>query len=153
MSHWEDAFFDTLRSCLNLVGQRGYSPAPTEVHVHTLDPLNKRVKGGGEQLETCLANWERRVVPLLDGNRPHTVHVHLWGEQADGPVPHDRFVLTDQCAVAVLGGLDCRSGPRAGRTIWTLLSEGARREVRDLVTDGKSPFKLMGEATFRRPPK
>jgi hypothetical protein len=57
---------------------------------------------------------------------------------------HDRYILTDQCAVSVQSGLDCAGDPE-NLTGWSLLDERERLRISDLLNPLTSPWKKLGQ--------
>jgi len=134
----ETRFFDTVKICVELLGQRGHAVLPCRVHIHAGDPSS-------ETTPERLNAWEKRLLPLIDSQHPHRFKVFLWKARPGGETLHDRFILTDQCGISVPAGLDCRLHSVPNSTTWGLLDEEDR--IRRLLDydPATSPFDLLGE--------
>jgi len=58
---------------------------------------------------------------------------------------HDRYVLTDQVAIAAPGGLDCQDAGWARESDWSVLDEKNRTLLLQEYKPGRSPFKLLDD--------
>jgi hypothetical protein len=140
MSCHNSRFFDTVRMCLDLTGQRGHTPLPARIHIHAGNPQEDRDRP--ESVSDRLAAWERYLRPL---QHPHRITVFLWGSQPGGETFHDRYILTDQCGISVPAGLDCRTSSTPNSTTWSLLDEADRiRRLQDF-DPATSPYQLLGK--------
>lgn len=131
-------FFDTVRICAELVGQRGHAVLPCRVHIHAGNP-------SPEPVPDRLNAWDRQLRPLIDPQHPHRFKVFLWGTRSGGETLHDRYILTDQCGVSVPSGLDCRVHSVPNSTTWSLLDEEDRARRLQDYEPVTSPFQWLGE--------
>ena len=141
LNNHEPRWFDTIRICSELMGQRGYSPLQGRIYIHAEKKHQEsRYDRYDLSLKDYLDAWEEKLRPLKrrDG---HRFKVFLWESLSE--TPHDRFVLTDQCGVGVPGGLDCRSKSDANSTTWFLLDEKDRKIWLDRVTPETSPYRFL----------
>lgn len=140
MSCHNTRFFDTVRICLDLVGQRGHAPLSSRVHIHAGDPQEDNYHR--ESVTDRLAAWERQLRPL---QHSHRITIFLWGRQTGGETFHDRFILTDQCCISIPGGLDCRTSSTPNSTTWSLLDEEDRFQWLQSFDPVTSPYQLLGK--------
>lgn len=141
MSCRASRFFDTVKVCIDLLGQRGHAVLPARIYIHAGNPERG---DHAEPVTHRLNAWERQLRPLIG---LHRVKVFLWDMKLGGKDFHDRYILTDQCGVSVPGGLDCRhtfhSSPND--TTWSLLDEEVRIRLLQDFDPVTSPYRLMGE--------
>jgi len=137
----QERFFKTIEICSNLMGQRGLTRLQGRIHIHA--ELRKQ-KPDGLNLTDYFDAWERKIRPLIrtDG---HRFKVFLWESLPGSESMHDRFILTDQCGISVLGGLDCRTHTHPNTTDWNLIDEDIRIKHLNEYEPSVSPFKLLGE--------
>ena len=137
----ESRYFDTVRVCSEVMGQRGHARLLGRVHIHA--EFGKQ-KPDGKSLNEYLENWGKKLNQLKrqDG---HRFKVFLWESLPGSERLHDRFILTDQCGISVPGGLDCRTHSRANSTNWNLLDENARILRLNDYDPQISPFSLRGQ--------
>jgi len=140
MNAHESRYFTTVEICSDLMGRRVQDRLCGRIDIHA---EAKRQKPDGLTIEQHLDAWERKLRPLTTRDR-HRFRVHLWDCQPGGESMHDRFILTDQCAVSVPGGLDCRTHSHANSTNWTLLDEDARTRRWSDYDQATSPFRHVG---------
>jgi hypothetical protein len=133
----EPRFFETVKMCSHMMGQRGHERLPGRIDIHA---EFHRQKPEGRKPEDYLSAWRTALEPL-GGTDRHRFRVFLWG----GKPMHDRFILTDQCGISVPGGLDCRPTPSALQTDWSLLDEDARSARWGDYDPPSSPYKLVGQ--------
>lgn len=140
MSCHESRYFDTIRLCLELTGQRGYDPQPARIHIHAGDPQADYAHQ--ELVPDRLFAWEHKLRSL----RPlHRITVFLWSARPGGETFHDRYILTDQCGISVPAGLDYRTSSVPNSTTWSLLDEEDRiRRFQDF-DPSTSPYQLLGK--------
>jgi hypothetical protein len=136
----EKRYFSTVDLCSELMGQRVQERLAGRIDIHA---LAKRQKPDGLTIQQYLDAWESKLRPLVARDH-HRFRVHLWECPPGGESMHDRFILTDQCAVSVPGGLDCRSGSHPNSTDWTLLDEDARTRRWSDYDPATSPFQRVG---------
>jgi hypothetical protein len=150
MSPRAPRFMNTVRICMELMGQRGHETLPGEIRIHAGDPVTERVDQGRHQEHVAnrLGEWERGLQPLVAGHPHKKVEILLWRERAGrsaGEDLHNRYILTKQCGVVAPAGLDC---PGTGSDDWSLLPYG---RCTDLLTNfnpvnasaGTGPFELL----------
>jgi len=123
MNSHNSRYFDTVTICSNVMGQRGFSRLQGRIHIHAEADKQKPY---GKSLAYYLDAWEQKLRPLVtkDG---HRFKVFLWKSISGSELMHDRFILTDQCAISTPGGLDCRTHSHANSTDWSLLDEDVRQ--------------------------
>ena len=102
-----------------------------------------------EAVEARLRAWEESLSCFITKDWPYRFEVSLWQDPSDrrssmGQRFHDRYILTDQCAVSVQSGLDC-SGDPENLTTWSLLDERERLRISDLLNPLTSPWKKLGQ--------
>jgi hypothetical protein len=131
-------FFDTVKICVEVLGQRGHAVLPCRVHIHAGDP-------SPESVSDRLNAWEYKLRPLINPQRPHRFKVLLWKPRPGRETMHDRYILTDQCGISVPAGLDCRVHSVPNSTTWSLLDEEDRARRLQDYDPTTSPFELMGE--------
>lgn len=136
----ETRYFTTVDLCSELMGRRVQERLAGRIDVHA---EAKRQRPDGLAIEQHLDAWENRLRPLVARDH-HRFRVHLWECQPGGESMHDRFILTDQCAVSVPGGLDCRAHSHANSTNWALLDEDARTRRWSDYDPATSPFQRVG---------
>ena len=140
MSCHNSRFFDTVRMCLDLTGQRGRAPLPARIHIHVGNPQDDYSRP--ESVPDRLAAWERHLRSL---QQLHRMTVFLWESQPGSETFHDRYILTDQCGISVPAGLDCRTSSTPNSTTWSLLDEEDRiRRLQDF-DPATSPYQLLGK--------
>ena len=141
MNSHESRYFDTVSICSNVMGQRGYARLQGRIHIHAEEGKQKPY---GRSLTDYLDAWEQKLRPLVvaDG---HRFKVFLWESIPGSESMHDRFILTDQCAISTPGGLDCRTHSHANSTDWNLLDEDVRQHRWNEYDPPMSPFKLLGD--------
>jgi hypothetical protein len=143
MSCHDSRFFNTVKICIDLLGQRGHAILPSRIHIHAGNPGNSY--NHPESVADRLSAWERCLRPLIDEQHPHRFKVFLWEAHPGGETLHDRYILTDQCGLSIPAGLDCRADSMPNSTTWSLLDEEDRiRRLQDF-DPGTSPFRLLGE--------
>jgi hypothetical protein len=143
MSCHDSRFLDTVKICIDLLGQRGHAVLPARIHIHAGNPQDDNYHP--ETVADRLNAWERYLHPLIEAQHPHRFKVFLWGSHPGGETLHDRYILTDQCGILVPAGLDCRTYSNPNRTTWSLLDEEDRRRRLEDVDPTTSPFRLLGE--------
>lgn len=137
-------YWTTVEICLNLAGQRGFAVLPCRIHIHAGDP--EKDTDHPQSPVDRLDAWEAKIRPLLG---PHRVTVFLWGRKIGGRRFHDRYVLTDQCAVSVPGGLDVDLGATTDLTDWNLLDEAARSQHLGRFDENASEYALLAKREVR----
>jgi len=140
MSCHNSRFFDTVRICLDLTGQRGHTPLPARIHIHAGDPQVD--SSHSESVLARLAAWEQQLLSL---QHLHRITVFLWGSHPGGQTLHDRYMLTDQCGILVPAGLDCRTSSTPNSTTWSLLDEEDRIKRLQDFDPATSPYHLLGK--------
>jgi hypothetical protein len=90
--------------------------------------------------------WEHELSGLNARlSATHHYKVFLWGpKQIGGRDVHDRYVLTDQVAIATPGGLDCQPPAWAHDSTWSVLDEDDRRRLLEEYDMQLSPFRSLG---------
>ncbi len=136
----ETRYFNTVDLCSELMGQRVQERLAGRIDIHA---EAKRQKPDGLTIDQYLDAWEGKLRPLVARDH-HRFRVHLWECPMGGESMHDRFILTDQCAVSAPGGLDCRAYSHANSTNWTLLDESARTRRWSDYDPATSPFQRVG---------
>jgi len=137
-------FFGTVAICSNVMGQRGHARLHGRIDIHA---EAKCQSPDGLSIADHLAAWGQKLAPLVSADG-HRFRVFLWESLQDEETLHDRFILTDQCAISTPGGLDCRSSSHPNSTDWSLLDEDARLLRWDNYDPSSSPFKLMEKREF-----
>lgn len=142
MSCRNSRFFDTVRICTELLGQRGHEVLPARVHIHAGDP--QRDREYQESVIDRLSAWEQQLRPIKG---LHRFKVFLWGKKPGGEDFHDRHILTNQCGISVPGGLDCRNPSHSApnTTTWNLVDEEDRRRLLQSVNPPTNLYQLLGE--------
>jgi hypothetical protein len=143
MSCHNSRFFNTVKICIDLLGQRGYAVLPARIHIHAGNPQDDHYHH--ESVVDRLNAWEQCLRSLIDAQHPHRFKVSLWGSHPGSETLHDRYVLTDQCGISVPAGLDCRTYSTPNSTTWSLLDEEDRRRRLEDVDPTASPFRLLGD--------
>jgi hypothetical protein len=119
-------FATTVDIVAELMGRGWRDPSPVpRLHVHSA-ARPRPDEAYWEAVERTVEEW-RRYLGQLTGRYPREYRVSLWRERPGGERFHDRFILTDQCGVAVQGGLDCAPGWRS-TTLWSILQERIRSQ-------------------------
>ncbi|MGV8118312.1 MAG: hypothetical protein AB2L14_00970 [Candidatus Xenobiia bacterium LiM19] len=136
-------FFDTVRMCFELAGQRIQETIQTQILIHAGDPDDYR-QDPRETVEKRLDAWEQKIRRLPEFKNPHRCILHLWRQKPEGQVFHNRFILTDQCGVSIPDGLDCRTGAPAESNEWTLLDEEIRIKRLHDFDPVTSPYEHLG---------
>jgi hypothetical protein len=137
----ESRYLETIQLCSEVMGQRGHAPLKGRIHIHA---ELKRQKPDGVSLSDCLNDWDVKLKPLMlrDG---HHFKVFIWESLPGSVSMHDRYLITDQCAISLPGGLDCRVYSTPNETDWNLMDENARvRRLQD-YTPGVGPYNLLGD--------
>lgn len=145
MNAIDSRFFETVKMCAKLMGQRGQARLDGRIHIHA---ELKRQKPEGLTLDQYLNEWEKKLTPHASSEQ-RRFKVFLWEAIDKADKPHDRFFLTDQCGISVPGGLDCRYYSQANTTDWSLLDEHVRKNRWAEYEPATSPYKLMGEREIR----
>ncbi len=140
LNAYETRYFKTVDICSELMGQRVQERLTGRIDIHA---EAKRQKPDGHTVEQHLDAWEDKLRPLVARDH-HRLRIHLWECRLGDESMHDRFILTDQCAVSVPGGLDCRAHSHANSTDWTLLDEAARTQRWGDYDPATSPFHRVG---------
>lgn len=143
MSCHDSRFVNTVKICVELLGQRGHAVLPGRIHIHAGDPETDNYRQ--ESVADRLIAWEQYLRPLIDTQHPHRFKVFLWGSHPGGETLHDRYILSDQCGISVPAGLDCRAHSTPNSTTWSLLEEEDRRRRLQDVDPASSHFRLLGE--------
>jgi hypothetical protein len=143
MSCLDSRFFNTVKICIDLLGQRGHAVLPARIHIHSGNPQDDHYHP--ESVADRLNSWERCLRPLIDAQHPHRFEILLWGLRTGGETLHDRYILTDQCGISMPAGLDCRTYSTPNSTTWSLLDEEDRRRRLEDVDPTTSPLRLLGE--------
>jgi hypothetical protein len=145
----ESRFFHTVKICMELLREdpRGFRQIP--IFIHAGDPENERKDHHPETVDARLRAWERDLSGFITKDWPYRFEISLWQDPLDrrssmGQRFHDRYILTDQCAVSVQSGLDC-SGDPENLTTWSLLDESERIRISDLLNPEISPWTLLGQ--------
>ena len=121
----ESRYFDTIDICSHIMGKRRQAGLHGRIHLHA---EFRRQNPKNEAEFDCLNNWTNKLRPLVkrDG---HSFTIFLWESFRNLESMHDRYIITDQCAISAPGGLDCRSRSHPNRTVWSLLDEENRRSI------------------------
>src|SRR5215217_3934273 len=138
MSCQESRYFNTVKLCADLLGQRGHDVLRGRIHIHAGNP--ERDSNNPEMVEDRLSAWERKLRPLIDAWHPHRFRVFLWDQRAGGERLHERYILTDQVGIAVTAGLDYRDHSAPKSTTWALLDEKDRARRLEDYDRATSPF-------------
>jgi hypothetical protein len=143
MSCRDSRFFNTVKICIDLLGQRGHAVLPARMHIHAGNPQHNYYHP--ESVVDRLSAREQWLRPLTDTQHPHHFKVFLWEARPGSETFHDRYILTDQCGISVPAGLDCRADSTPNSTTWSLLDEEDRvRRLQDF-DPATSSFRLLGE--------
>jgi len=142
----ESRYFETIKICSNVMGQRGHARLQGRIYIHS-ELENQRPYDPTRTVSDYLDAWSQKLRPLIVADE-HRFRVFLWKALPRSEVMHARFILTDQCAVSIPDGLDCRIHSHANRTYWSLLSEEARQQLLQDYDPSMSPFKLLGDREF-----
>ena len=140
----ESRYFDTITICSNVMGQRGHARLQGRIDIHA--EAGKQ-RPDGMTVDASLDAWEQKLRPLINADG-HRFRVFLWKSLPGSESMHDRYILTDQCAISTPGGLDCRTHSHANSTNWSLLDEDVRQQQWNDYAPSVSPFKLLGEREF-----
>lgn len=128
-------FLKTVELCSELLGRRVQERREGHrIHIHA---LKKYQDPQGREIDFYLDKWEEELTPLRD-NHGHRFQVFLWDNKKESM--HDRYILTDQCAISIPGGLDCRGGS----TDWSLLDYDVLGRRQQDYNPPTSPFELKG---------
>jgi len=142
-----EKFFNTVQSCADLLGRAHGTQVPGRIVIHAGDPDGFGLDEHRESAEQRLDRWEKELQPVISRWK-HCFQISLWGKKPGGPNPHDRFIITDQCAVSVPGGLDFlpdAAASRAGTTEWTVLPHLRALDIQQGdYHHAKSPFRYLG---------
>jgi hypothetical protein len=136
----ESRYFDTLAICSNLMGQREHARLQGRIDIHAEAGKQRPY---GHTVSDYLDAWEQKLRPMISTDG-HRFRVFLWESFSGSEHMHDRFILTDQCALSVPGGLDCRTHSHPSSTDWSLLDEEARLGCWNKYDPSVSPFQLLG---------
>ncbi|MDD3460728.1 MAG: hypothetical protein PHW28_05480 [Mesotoga sp.] len=140
MNYHELRFFNTIKLCSELMGQRGHARLSGRIHIHA---EGAKQKPNTRTIQEHLNVWEQNLLPLVQQDG-HRFKVFLWENQTDSQTMYDSYILTDQCGV-FLHRLDCRTYSQANITEWNLLDEDARTRSLANYDPASSPFILIGE--------
>jgi hypothetical protein len=143
MSCCDSRFFNTVKICIDLLGQRGHAVLPACIHIHAGNPQD--IYYHPESVVNCLSVWEQYLRPLMDTQHPHHFKVFLWEAYPGRETFHDRYILTDQCGISIPSGLDCRVDSAPNSTTWSLLDEEDRKRRLQDFDPATSSFRLSGE--------
>ena len=140
-------FYNTIKICSNMLGQRGHNRLSGRVDIHVAEGENKGKKDY-ETEEDFFDACKRRLQPLIkqDG---HRFRVFIWKRKEDSysESMHDRYIITDQFGISVSYGLDCN--PKSSdRTRWGFLPEEDRDEQLSLHNPSTSSFDFVGSREF-----
>jgi hypothetical protein len=143
MSCRDSRFFNTVKICIDLLGQRGHAILPARIHIHAGNPQDNYHHP--ESIVNRLNAWKQCFRPLMDTQHPHHFKVFLWEAHPGSETFHDRYILTDQCGISVPSGLDCRADSVPNSTTWSLLDEEDRTRRLQDFDPATSSFRLLGE--------
>ena len=147
MTCLHDRFFNTVQYCADFLGRAHGTQVPGRIVIHAGDPEWFGPDDHKESAEQRLDRWEKELQPVISRWK-HSFQISLWGKKPEGPNLHDRFIITDQCAVSVPGGLDFlpdAAASRAGTTDWTVLPHRRALDIQQGdYHHAKSPFKYLG---------
>lgn len=147
-------FLSTVQMCAELLGQRWGSRLVGRIHIHAGDP--RPTSWGGtvrppdwddqrrQALTNRLDDWEN-AIRVIQAQYPHRFRIFLWANRDE--TMHDRYLLTNQCGVAVPAGLD-QVTYRPNTTEWYLMSDEdwqKRREEYDLERKNGVGLDLLGK--------
>jgi hypothetical protein len=128
----------TLQLCIQLMRQFP-DGLPKYIECHTT-LLPERAISAAALLE----EWERFLKPHItsrDSSIKLQFEVFIWSHDQSNQRLHDRFIITNQCAISAPGGLECQT--KLSFTDWSLLSqEGRDQHIRE-YDPPSSPFKLL----------
>jgi hypothetical protein len=150
----EGRFFQTVKIRMELLRHdpRGFRRIP--IHIHAGDPGNAEKDRNPEPVDQRLAKWQSALQDFITESWPYRSEVSLWQDRTDrrewstpGQKFHDRYFLTDQCAVAAQSGLDC-SWDENNFTTWSLLDDRERLRISDLVNTATSPWERVGHMSL-----
>lgn len=137
----EERFWRILRICTSLLDAREQVRQVRRIlELHTGDPVNR----GYRSTEAFLSAWESEVCRLRAGGSKVTFRVFLWNDTLKSKRLHDRYILTDQCGIAVQHGLDTKPGSTE-TTGWQLLDEEDRQEIRREIDPAVGIFDLISQ--------
>jgi hypothetical protein len=134
LSPFKPRFRKTLEICLSLL--RNHS---VRIQIHCKLPE-------GESPRRYFENWRRVIQRIIDPSHQHRFKVYLWEALPQKQRFHDRFIITDQCAISIPGGLDCFDYDT--KTIWHLLEENIRTQLLRDVDPSSSLLHLIGSREF-----
>ena len=136
-------FLKTIELCSKLLGKRVQAEKlGCCIHIHALE---KNQEPKGREVDFYLGEWKKKLDDLRDKCN-HRFQVFLWEKKKiDSESMHDRYILTDQCAISIPGGLDCRGGS----TYWNLLDYNVLGRLQRDYDPSMSPFKLKGKRDFQ----
>lgn len=136
----ESRFLDVVQTCARLLGKGRCRPELSRIiSIHAGAPKS-------EAPADRLQAWEKELRPLVHADPNLRFRVYLWSDYGKQERYHDRFILTDQCCIAVQGGLDTGKGT----TSWDLKSEAARSEQIAKFSKAHTPYSLLGEVEIRK---
>ncbi|MGI8554427.1 MAG: hypothetical protein ACR2PL_27110 [Dehalococcoidia bacterium] len=143
----EPRFLNTIGLCVELLGQRGYDPLVGRITIHAGDPERfvgyyKRAYSGQACLDACLEDWKRQIRTWFARGYRHEVHVLLWRDLMTPERLHDRYIFTDQCGIAVQGGLDSRED-WSNSTSWSMLAEPVRKSIIEIYDPTYKRLELL----------
>lgn len=140
LNYKESRYFDTIEICSNVMGQRGHSRLNGRIDIHC--ELNKQ-KPNHKNCDDHKKVWKEKLRKLMLNDK-HKFRVFLWESLPGSETLHDRYILTDQCAIMTPGGLDCRNMSHANKTKWCLLDENERIDLLNDYRKEANIFKLRG---------
>lgn len=148
MSCRKDRFFNTVQHCADLLGKHDGHQQRGLIQIHAGDPLADGDDAHKERAKDRLDRWERELKPVIT-HWKHKFEVTLWKNREK--TFHDRYIITDQCGISVLGGLDFGDDPaRANLTSWSWLEPSIIADI--LLREfnpSKSPYQKLDSRQFK----
>jgi hypothetical protein len=120
----KDRFINFLKLCLEYLGKRGEGKIlPGRIIINTGDPAKetKLRDAPTEDIKQRKDAWKRKLIELTK-DIPHEFNVHFRTNGKNGGAKfHDRYILTDQCCIAIPLGTDTCSDNTSTTTTWCFL--------------------------------
>lgn len=141
-----DRFFNTVQYCADLLGKAHGTQVPGRIVIHAGDPMAFGPVEHRESVTQRLDRWQEALQPVVS-HWGHAIQISLWGRKPGGPNPHDRFIITDQSAVSIAGGLDFLPDDQASRantTNWSVVPHADAVVIQQChYHHAKSPFQYL----------
>lgn len=134
----EAKYTDMLRLCSELTGRPRHDRTHARIDIHA--DFDKQKPDDAD--ETALTNLWRHVLQPLADQDGHRFRVFLWRARAGGRAFHDRYLITNQCAISTPHGLDIERRATPSLTTWSLLEEHIRLRSLEDYDPATSPYLL-----------